>query len=793
MSEGTGLVKDIRGIPKILHANYRYLKIHDRKRAENFFITQSSKYPLSSWMEIRFLQTLGMVAKGATVSKVPAMDIKPVDVKDTQYFANYLDFGRDEQRYREIGNNAIENGELMTIDLCAGMATGFGGNVAKATVKVQVDARGAETKGLTYLDMKRNNYLDLQIKAKRHFIAAEMISDATDNDVRENLRIFAESNGIELVTIEEGMNPEEIRKIWGKYKDRWNEAIIVPIVRQPATLYISKDGANVGGEYMKGHGDFYDVVKHQLKNVMDVIGIKYVFSSNIDNTGALVSRAILGYFIEQIQQESIEAMMEVAEKYLGDKGGVPALIRGKFSLLEGPFVPDEWRDRFNGKEIFPCFNTNTFWFTANALLNNEFDLPLLTTKIIDDKFLKIESIMGHGLESLKWKALIVDRGLRFLPAKYLTDVWVGRTDWIRWFRNRLMPIKQDGKYVQKPLLEVSKIILGGVDALNKRIFGFGAYDSMKYLNTLIMGGEGKNFNKMGDYLTKCAVNYIGDVAIIFEYKEGHPSGTLIIQGSSESDEITLQDTLMFIPAGQTIILKNSKKGETDPNIKRQDLEVFAANAATWTEKQKNRLVEHFFPSEENILKLEPLFTEDYLKNLNETSREDALALLKVFKVTGSFSYDVSLKDGKAMIKVIEGSKAGSAVNYRSRAEEREIAASTQKAHVINEGNRVLIESGGNFGFVGVVRVGKKSGRVMALHMLMGKYDESYPSEEKVTLLNGKLNQVIEQLDKQGIKDKTLITELFSGTPWQFLLEFAYYEIATQILRKYIDITSRAGK
>ena len=790
MSEGAGLINDVRGIPKKLHVNYRYLNHRDRIDAENYYTSQATKHPLSSWMELRFLQTLEKVTKGLTISKVSPKDIKPIDVNDPQYFGHYSNFGRDEERYRVIGEDAIKNGDLMPIDLCGGMATGFGG-ISKATVRVQRDKRGLEIKGQTYLDIKRSNYLDIQKSAKRHFIAAEMVSDATDKDVRDNLRTFAAANNMELVTIEEEMSQEQIKKIWEKYKNKWEEVIIVPIVRQPSTLYISKDSKNVGGEYMKGHGDFYDVVKHQLKNVVEALGIKYIFSSNIDNTGALVSRAVLGYFIEQMQQEKIEAMMEAAEKYEGDKGGVPTLIQGKFSLLERPVVPNEWLDRFNGREVFPYFNTNTFWFSTDALMKKEFDLPLIVSKIKDEKWLVIESVMGHGLESLKWKALVVDRGLRFLPAKYLTDIWVGRTDWIRKYCGRLMTVMKDGKYVQKPLLEVSKKIFGNVDDVDGRIFGFGEYDSMKNLNTLIIGGEGKHFNEVGDYSTKCAVNYMGDVAIIFEYKQGHQSGTLIVGGSSDSDELTIRDTLIFVPAGQTMILQKSKIGEIDLNIKKQDLEVFAANAANWTERQRSRVVEHFFPSEENILKLEFLFTENYLKNLEETSRENALALLKIFKVTGSYSYDVSFKDGKAMIKVIGDSRAGSAVNYKSKAEEKEIAASTQKAHVIKEGNRVLVESGGNFGFVGIPET--KNERAVALHMLMGKYDESYPSEEKPVLLNGKLNQVIEQLDKQGIKDKTLITELFSGTPWQFLLEFAYYEIATQILRKYLDRTSRNGK
>ena len=780
-----GRIREIRGIPKNLHVNYRRLQFNDRKRAEDYFKAQTAKYPCSAWMEKRFLQTVGIIALGQTVSKMPAKDIKPINIKDPQFMASYIDFGRDEERYRQIGKQAIENGELMAIDLCAGMATGFDprGTVAKASVRFQMDARGSDPKGITYLDIKRSNYLDLQKASKRHFIAAEMVSDMTDKDVRENLRNFAEKNGMQLIIIEESMPTQEIKKVWESNKNRWDQVMIVPIVRQPSTLYVSEDARHVDGEYMKGHGDFYDVVKHHLKNVMHVMGIKYVFSSNIDNTGALVSRTVLGYFVEQMQQEEIEAMMEAAEKYLGDKGGVPALIRGKFSLLEGPFVPDEWKDRFNGKEVFPYFNTNTFWFSADALLKNKFNLPLLTTKIIDDKFLKIESIMGHGLESLKWKALVVDRGLRFLPAKYLTDVWVGRTDWIRWFHNRLLPIMRAGKYVPKPLLEVSKTILGGVEDLNRRIFGFGAYDSMKSLNTLIMGGEGKSFNRTGDFMTKCAVNYIGDVAIVFEYKEGRPSGTLIIQGSSESDEITLEDSIIFVPAGEAKIIKDSKKNEIDPNLKAEDFREFIANAASWTEEKRKHVVDKFYPSSERVVSLEVYEKSGYIKYLSDIAKDNLNVLKKVFEVKGSYSYDVALiTDEKVVIKVAEDSKAGTAAKYESRADGQEVSASARKAFVIREGNRIYLETEGDVTFVGIPKI--RDGKVVALHMLMGNFNEAYSHSSKAELLRVKFEQVVGLLENRGIKDKELISKFFCEISWQFLLEFSPNDIAAHIIKKY---------
>jgi len=764
------------------HASaYNHLEHDSKQKAQQFFNSQKEKSPYLSWMETRFLQMLEMVATGKMASKISPEEIQSVDINDPKYFAYYRDFGRDEDRYREIGTDVLRGGKLMAIDLMAGMALGFGGT-AKGAVQAHLDARYENEKGITYLDIKRGNYLSIQRQAQRHLIAAAMVSDESETDIINSLQDFADKNKVKLILIREGASMEEIIKIRDKYKNNWKDTIIVPIIKQPPCLLISENGKKAGSPYQKGHGDFYDVVQSQLKNVIEAFEIEYVFTNNIDNTGALVSRSTLGYFVEQAQQKKIEAMMEAAEKFEGDKGGVPAIISGKFMILEEAFVPKEWKDRFNGRDIFPYMNTNTFWFTSKALLEKKFSLPLMIAGSIEDKginWLKIESIMGHGLQSLKWKALVVDRGLRFLPAKFLKDLWIGRSDWMRWVHGKLMPVMRDGEYIPKPLIEVSKKIFGDVAAINKNIFMYGSYDSMKELKTLIIGGEGKHFNSLGDYRTKCGVCYRGDVAVIYEHKEGHSSGTLIIQGASEGDEITLEDSLIFVPAGEVKVIKRSVKNDIDKNINKEDLVNFLANTTRWTEKQKNRLVEKFFPTEAKVPKIEDYLSPDYLIKLSETSRENAIAAMRILNVKGTFAYKAKLDDDKVFIYVDSKSRTGIGREYRSKADNKEVLASTQKSIVIKSGDRILVGvSGDEMAFVGIP-VFKGKG-VDSLCMFLGKFNEKYPSEEKPKLLKEKLKNVIEILKKKGMKNEDLIASTFCRHSWGFLLENNANEIASQI-------------
>jgi len=785
-----------------LRSTYNKLSPKGQQRAKDFFRLKAAH---ERWMENRFLETLHQITSGQMISKLPADAIQAIDVKDPRYFDVFAAFSSREDHYREVGKAALAKGELLVIDLAAGMATGFG-KIPKASVAAQLDTRYVTEKGTTYLDLKRNNYLKLQMDNGHHLLAAAMVSEKTEEAVRENLQSFADANGLQLIYIEAGTSRQNIINIWKRYQDEWERTLIVPIIRQPSTLLISKDGREVGEPYMKGHGDFYDVVQSQLKDLIEITGIKYIFTSNIDNTGGLVSRAILGNFIEQAQQNQIEAFMEAAEKFEGDKGGVPAMISGRPSVLEEAFVPDEWRDRFMGRETFPYSNTNSFWFVAATLMDRKFNLPLMISKeerTGSQTWLKVESIMAHGLSDMSWKALVIDRGMRFTPAKFLTDLWIGRTNWMTWIMGRLLPAMRDGKYVPKPLLEVSKKIMESVADLDKIIFRHGAYDYMARLQTMMIGGEGNHFHEVGDYKTFCPVAYEDDVAIIFGSKQGQPTGTLTVAGASLSDRITLRKSILYIRPGENMTLRNSVDGYHDPAIGKKELKAFLKNADRWPPSQQKRVMETFFPPPAELvsrpISLDEIVTDKYLSQIDELHRRELQTLNAVFKVEGSLVYDVEVRrenDGsfRTYLKVRPGSKTGSAQIYPSRADSEFVPATDHKAStILPQPSQIFVDpvdntKGAEFAGKHYIAVPDRRGnRIM---LLIGEFDETLYSIIKDDALSEKYDTLVKFAADRGL---TITNELkdhiraeFYKIKWADYFEHSISEIYNLMIHPVIN-------
>jgi hypothetical protein len=815
------MIKLGRTVLPINRKIYEHLNETSRDRAKAFFEDRTRAVPFQAWMEARFLQILDAVAGRKIASQVDPSLIQSVDFKRPQYLQVLDDLtNRHWQHLEGLGADALRQGFAMAIDLAGGMATGFGGNVAKAVVPAVLDARYSETKEVSYLDLKRSNYLDLQRKYERHFIAAEMVSDSTQADVIQGLEKFAQDHAMELIIIMPGTPKEEIIKIWQENQARSKEAIIVPLINQPSMLYIDSQGKEVGKEYQKGHGDFFDVVKSQLEDVMEVMGIKYCFSSNIDNTGALVEEVLLGYFVEQVTQRRIAAIMEVAEKYEGDKGGVPALIDNVYSVLEGAFVPRQWQEAFAGRDIFPYFNTNSFWWQSQALLETAFNLPFMISKRerhegSPHSWLKIESIMGHGLNQLDWKALAIDRGLRFHPAKFLTDLWVGRSDWMTLHQGRMIPRMCDRTWVRKPLMEVSKTILETVSNVDEKIYAGGSLDFMARSRTLVMGGLGKTFNLVGDLKTECRVSYEGDVAIIFGDKPGQPTGRLIIKGRRPEDTVVLHDAVIFVPPGEEVVLEHSVRGSVDARINPIEIDLLYNTAgAKWTRAQIERVVNRFASisgeSSGNIdfgeftsryqkeLKFSTIMRE-VRKQLDPQHQRELEILREVFVVRGSLVYAVDFRavegseDQHPYLHVHEGSKTGVAADYSSRAEREWVPARDEKASTIIAKNGRLkiyinpVETAKGESFKGLHYLAIPHLHATGAEILLyfGDFDETINAGRKEELFSNKLHSLkmhaVEGREYSNELDD-LVVEAFKSIPYRDLFELS----VPQLFNTYIE-------
>lgn len=582
---------------------YAHLNPEERDRVQRYFAERIARTPWHAWIQTMFLRMVEAATGSETPAKFGTDEIEPIQAGHASAPTNQKSWQPDQiAQFEATAASAIRNGHLMVIDLVAGMATGFGGT-AKAAVDVAIDRRWEE-RHVTYYDYKLRHILTLQREMNTVIPLVAMVSDATENAVRENLEKFERDNNVKLIIIPEGASRADVQSARRRTStqtrigDNIPRTLVVKIVKQPSIPHVSKDGTRMGPEYMKGHGDLYAVIQSQLREFIDVFGVEDIFVSNIDNTGGLVDKRLYGYFRQRAEMGELEALVEVAKKKEGDKGGGLAKVQGRPGFLERANVPDELLDAYNGTETFPFFNTNTMWFRAASILGREFNLPLRVSSVVDhpdapgNPWLKFENAMVHGLDLLKWATVLIERGERFMPDKYLVDLWIKRA-WALVIHGRILPPMRDGKFINPPLIQIGKNTFRDVDEMNHRLFEGGAFDSMGGLRTMLIGGSGDGFDTAGDYKTSVRVRYSGDVMIIFGQESGKTPGKLIIQGNGLTDEIQIRDCVIYVPAGETLIIDQSMDKVIDDRVSGADIRGFLKNATQWTVAERERVLRKF--------------------------------------------------------------------------------------------------------------------------------------------------------------------------------------------------------
>jgi UTP--glucose-1-phosphate uridylyltransferase len=170
-----------------------------------------------------------------------------------------------------------------------------------------------------------------------------MTSDATDGPIRQELTRRAVLPHIGTFTQDLGLR---LTPAGGVFLDEKREA----------------------STYATGHGDLPDALRRSgfLASFL-ARGGKYVWIANLDNLGATIDAALLGYFIEN----GADVLVEVAPKVAGDRGGIPVWAdaqdeQGKttrrLQVLEEFRLPKG----FDASAV-RVFNTNTFLVRADAL------------------------------------------------------------------------------------------------------------------------------------------------------------------------------------------------------------------------------------------------------------------------------------------------------------------------------------------------------------------------------------------------------------------------------------------
>ncbi len=229
------------------------------------------------------------------------------------------------ERLGAMGEAAMKRGELAFCVMAGGMATRMGG-----VVKALVEA--VEKK--TFLDLRLGENASASARAGRPIPLWLMTSEATHDTTVAALR---EAHAPpHVATFQQDMS-----------------------LRLTPEGELFRDAHGAPSSYAPGHGDLVDALRRSgLLASFRKAGGKYVWIANLDNLGAGIDKVLLGMFLAS----SPEMMVEVCDKVVGDRGGIPVHAQGRLQVLEEFRLPPG----FDPTSV-SVFNTNTFLVRADAL------------------------------------------------------------------------------------------------------------------------------------------------------------------------------------------------------------------------------------------------------------------------------------------------------------------------------------------------------------------------------------------------------------------------------------------
>jgi UTP--glucose-1-phosphate uridylyltransferase len=231
-----------------------------------------------------------------------------------------------------------------------------------------------------------------------------------------------------------------------------------------------------------GHGDVYTALltSGTLQKFLDE-GIVYAFISNLDNLGARLDEALLGYFVKN----QFPFMMEVAQKTPADiKGGHLARHKnGRLLLREAAQCPKNELDAFQDIRRYRYFNTNNIWVNLKALKElfdkcKMINLPLiLNPKTLDPRdesspsVYQVESAMGAAISLFDGTAAVKVPRTRFYPVKTCNDLLVVRSDCFVYAEDhniRINPAREAKKKADVIKVRLDPKFYKKIDSLDKR-------------------------------------------------------------------------------------------------------------------------------------------------------------------------------------------------------------------------------------------------------------------------------------------------------------------------------------
>lgn len=296
----------------------------------------------------------------------------------------------ERKRLFEVGQAAIERGEVAMVVLAGGMATRFGG-----VVKATVDAAGGET----FLGLKLRD-AEAAAGENGRVPIYFMTSFATDDAIS---RAISEADA-------------QVGDLAQRRPARTFPQHVSARLTEDGALFLSDDGRP--SLYATGHGDLASALSRGgVLTEMAEAGVRHFMMSNVDNLTATLDPAIVGFHLES----KAPMTAEMVEKFPGDAGGAPARVDGALQIVEGFRFPEDF-----DQDSIPVFNTNTLMFDVAALEGPfEFSWFAVKKKVDGRTAIQFERLVGEMSAMMRCAFLQVERqgaDARFHPIKSPADL-----------------------------------------------------------------------------------------------------------------------------------------------------------------------------------------------------------------------------------------------------------------------------------------------------------------------------------------------------------------------------------
>ena len=343
-----------------------------------------------------FVDAYTQLASGAT-GMMPESTIIPIA---------HLPHVDDWADYRSAGQSALA--KTVVLRLNGGLGTGMGLEQAKSLLRVRGDD--------TFLDIVAKQHRHLMAQTGTQLPLLFMNSFATDDDTRAHLAQYADVDSQYML---QGRVP----------KVRVDTLAPIDWPDQPELEWCPP-----------GHGELYRVLwsSGTLDRLLDA-GYEYLFSANIDNLGATLDVAVLGY----IATHHVPFLMEVTRRTEADrKGGhLAQAADGRLVLRESAQCPADDMAAFQDIDRHQFFNTNNVWIRLRPLRDllaqhgGFLPLPIIVNrKTVDVRdaqspaVIQLESAMGAAIGLMPGAQAVAVPRTRFMPVKSCQDLLLLRSD-----------------------------------------------------------------------------------------------------------------------------------------------------------------------------------------------------------------------------------------------------------------------------------------------------------------------------------------------------------------------------